>query len=414
MKKKKLKVTIIFTILMMLIITDVRAWYIPNKTSFAVGSIYDDNINTTIDANNAHIAYSSMGLSYAKKLNNPTMVGTTNSHANGTAYLNSGIVFFSGHGSADHLGMKFQNNGSGTFYIKSGVSNSNTININSYNNALTALIVWGGCQTADGTNNAAKLVIDQGVKSSIGWVKNVSQGSHTNWLKRFNNKIKDKSTTVSAAKTSADNHIYLDNRVKAGKIYGFGNYNPWYFMNGGSYSSTSSETNHLRDIENLEFNQALITNELIDENADNVFRNYIKDNYDKNFDSENFVLEITMYDNIYYDYILYVDDVRTNYGYVASIEDGKIAKISNNMGEYSVKELNNLIENKYEQKSNYKLIDDKFDERVNMEFPNIEKERYILTNYYDEQENRVYRVAIYDIIDIKSDSIFTVEYREEI
>ena len=87
MKKKKLKVTIIFTILMMLIITDVRAWYIPNKTSFAVGSIYDDNINTTIDANNAHIAYSSMGLSYAKKLNNPTMVGTTNSHANGTAYL---------------------------------------------------------------------------------------------------------------------------------------------------------------------------------------------------------------------------------------------------------------------------------------------------------------------------------------
>ena len=355
-----------------------------------------------------------MGLSYTKKLNNPTMTGVTNLHANGTSYLNSGIVFFSGHGSADHLGMKFQNNGSGTFYIKSGISGGTTININNYISSLNALIVWGGCETAYGTNNAAKLVVDQGVKSSIGWVESVSQNPHTNWLKRFNNKIKDKSTTVSAAKTSADNHIYLDNNVKTGKIYGFGNYNPWYFMNGGSYSISSSEANHLRDIESLENNQSLITNNLKLEDADKIFRRYIEEKYDNNFSNENFVLEITGYDNIYYDYILYVDDVRTNFGYTISVEDGKIAKLSDNMNGYSVEELIELIEKKYEKETNYKLLDDRFDEKINEEFPNLDNKRYILTNYYDEEVDKVYRVAVYKITDVNNDSIFTVEYRQEI
>ena len=84
------------------------------------------------------------------------------------------------------------------------------------------------------------------------------------------------------------------------------------------------------------------------------------------------------------------------------------------MNGYSVEELIELIEKKYEKETNYKLLDDRFDEKINEEFPNLDNKRYILTNYYDEEVDKVYRVAVYKITDVNNDSIFTVEYRQEI
>ena len=72
------------------------------------------------------------------------------------------------------------------------------------------------------------------------------------------------------------------------------------------------------------------------------------------------------------------------------------------------------MKKKYEKETNYKLLDDRFDEKINEEFPNLDNKRYILTNYYDEEVDKVYRVAVYKITDVNNDSIFTVEYRQEI
>lgn len=412
MKNKIIKLCCVFVSLFFVVLT-VQAWYIPNKTSFALGAVYDDDVDTTVDANNAHTAYSSMGLDYTKKINNPTQSSVLGNHSNGTSYLNSGIVFLSGHGLSTHQAMVFQNNGTGTFYIGTGISSGNWIGVQNYVSSLNALVVLGGCETAAGTTNISKYVVDQGAKSSIGWTTSIIAGSHTNWLKRFNNKIKDKTTTVSSAKSSADGYIYIDSRVKNGKIYGFGNYNPWYFMNGGSSSRALSLSNYEKELNYLSPNQTLITKQLSGSNLTDTFKQYIINNVDENFESENYVLEINGTDTKYYDYILYIDGVRTDYGYTVSVENGSVAKLLNNMKDKKVDTLKAKLSKKISVKSNYNNIDEQLDSKVNRDYPNSVIKRYLLTNYYDETNDTIYRIAIYDITD-QNGILHSEEYREKI
>lgn len=92
--------TLLFVVSLLVVFTiNTGAWYSTNKTSFALSGVYDD-IDTTEDADNAHSAYSSMNLSYTKKITAPTISNVQGAHANGIKYLNSGIVFMSGHGNS--------------------------------------------------------------------------------------------------------------------------------------------------------------------------------------------------------------------------------------------------------------------------------------------------------------------------
>ena len=61
------------------------------------------------------------------------------------------------------------------------------------------LITFAGCNTAGGgdknggsgstSDNITKRVVDQGADAAVGWTTTVSAGSHTNWLKRYNNSL---------------------------------------------------------------------------------------------------------------------------------------------------------------------------------------------------------------------------------
>lgn len=413
MKNKILRITFILIIFFLVAVGNVSAWFIPNKTSFAVGALYHDDVDTTVDANNAHSAYNSMGLSYTKKINNPTISEMIGKHSNGTSYLNSGIVFLSGHGLTGSQGMVFENNGSSPFYIMAGSYTGSSIDIGNYVDSLNALVVLAGCETAAGSNNISKYVVDHGAKASIGWTESVKAGSHTNWLKRFNNKIKDKSTTVSAAKSSADSYIYLDSRVKTGKIYGSGNYNPWYFMNGGTYSASSSNFNYQMDIDNLEDNEYLITKEGSIENLPALVENYIISNINNKFDINDYVLEINGSDTIYYDYILYIDGIRTSYGYTVSITDGKIIKLYDNMNKDNIEKIKKNISHKSKIKANYNAINEKFDLQIKEKYQNAKIEKKLITDYYDDEDGKTYHVVLYDII-TEDGILISEDYREEI
>ncbi|MDD2377433.1 MAG: hypothetical protein PHD10_02050 [Bacilli bacterium] len=51
MKKKFFSITLILFAIFFASVTTVNAWYIPNKTSFALGGVYDDGLDTTVDSN---------------------------------------------------------------------------------------------------------------------------------------------------------------------------------------------------------------------------------------------------------------------------------------------------------------------------------------------------------------------------
>lgn len=50
--------------------------------------------------------------------------------------------------------------------------------------------------------------MDQGADAAVGWTTTVSAGSHTNWLKRYNNSLAG-GKTVSQAINDANSYIYL-------------------------------------------------------------------------------------------------------------------------------------------------------------------------------------------------------------
>ncbi|MDD2377434.1 MAG: hypothetical protein PHD10_02055 [Bacilli bacterium] len=318
------------------------------------------------------------------------------SHGNNTSYLNSGIVFMSGHGNSSL--MSFMNNGTNKFYIdNTNVSGGSYIGIGNYVSSLNALIVFAGCETAKGSSNISSYVVNQGAKSSIGWTTSVNSGSHTNWLKRFNDKIKDKTTTVSAAKSSADGHIYLDSRVKNGKIYGYGNYNPWYFMNAGSYSSSQSEINKYRDIYSLSDNEYIISENGNRENLDELATKFINEKLDKDFDKKDYRLEINGNDTIYYDYVLYVNNIRTSLGYTVSLVDGNIIKVYDNMQCRNTKEIIEIINKTKINNDDIKKLSSKIESQVNEKYKEQKVKEYLLTPYYDLEKDTFSIVGLYDI-----------------
>lgn len=118
----------------------------------------------------------------------PTKSTLKSTHSNGYYRFESSILFFSGHGSPDTMGWIYKDKGGdysvGIRRYSTNNSYSNgreDIGIGQYRNNLTDLAIFAGCNTAEGTNNLAKYIVDEGAKTSIGWVSTIGAGSHTNW-----------------------------------------------------------------------------------------------------------------------------------------------------------------------------------------------------------------------------------------
>lgn len=356
-----------------------------------------------------------MGLSYQKKITSPTISSIKGSHSNGTAYLNSGIVFMSGHGNKDL--MAFNKSGGSEFYIKANTTTtSSSIGIGNYVNASNALIVFAGCETAKGSSNISSYVVNKGAKISIGWTTSVNANSHTNWLKRFNNKIKDKSTTVANAKSAADGNLYLDSRVKNGKIYGASGYNPWYFMSGGSNSS--STTNIVAEHKYIS-NEYLVTkyanktgeSSIKQDDVLSTVKNFIIENIDSSFNENDYVLEVNGTDTKYYDYIMYVNGIRTNFGYSVAVDSDGSVKLYDNTNSKTSESLKQELNSYATLAKNSKTYD--FDQQVANDYAGCKITPYMKTNYYDETDGNLYKVAIYDI-EFSNGVLTSVEYREKL
>lgn len=362
-----------------------------NKTSVSIGKSYSDGSSSIAHAQEAYTSYYNMGLT-SKLITNPTISNLNLSHSNGRKYLESGIVYFSGHAGTGNM-----NYNDVLVYMFSGSGNS-YISMIDFNNSYSALVTFGGCDTAgDGDDNITYATYASGATTTMGWTTALNINSYENWNKRFHDKIETKTTSVLAAAQHASSYIYLVNNVKNYKIYGDSSRNPWYHMTNAVIASVSNKSK-------------IYSNEKISKNRSN---NFLTTQIE-NVNLDNYKLEINGVHETYYDYVLYVDDVRTNYGYTI-VENNSTNEFSlkNNMGNYTYEYIKKKIFEKQIKEEKLQIAKDSILNKISIE-KNINK--YEISNemkYYNVDEDKLYYVV--EVKNMYNDKNYDlVSYMEEI
>lgn len=369
--KKILKYGLIFLSSILFFNSIIYAEAFNNKTALSVGVDYGDGTSGVDHATNSYNTYKNMGLT-SKLITNTTESNMTGSHNSSTHYLESGIVYLVGH--ASYMSMTFING------VDIDRTNSNfgaNLGIGMYDNSRIAFMTLAGCNTAeDGVNNIAKAAYDYGTNIVLGWKTDLNIGSYKNWNKRFNEIIKDKKTSVLDAAKSASDHIYLSNTVKNYKFYGQYNKNPWKLLN-----STTIAMNKKIEMKNK--------NNIVNTDV-NKINSFLKDNVD-NINLNNFKLEINGVHETYYDFVLYVNNIRTNLGYtiIENNTDHNL-RFVDNMNNLSYNEIVNLIKNSSNTNNNIKSIDSNYLENIR-KANNFDHYTILSTGkYFDIQTRKLY------------------------
>lgn len=198
-----------------------------NTDAWSVGTYYKDgyingligSVDTTEDARTAADFYGSMGYrsSYST---DPTYQIMRGKFSNNNYRMESAVQFYSGHANYQCIAYNYNNSGgdykTGLYYGNNYDSSTGYkyAGINSYNLSNVKLITFAGCNTAtNGDDNIVAKAHNAGATTTIGWTKSIGAGSHTNWLKRYNDYL-NKGYTVEQAMSHADSYTYLDSDVK--------------------------------------------------------------------------------------------------------------------------------------------------------------------------------------------------------
>lgn len=412
---KKLKLVLILTITLSVVFFSkaqlVIAWSSPqNKTAFSMGTDFKGGIldlkepNTTEDAKYAHNIYSSMGWK-SVLITEPTSINVLNKHSNGYFYFESSIVFLSGHGAPSGMSWNYKKKG-GRYSVvivpnetKSYTFSDGSIRIGLgvFNASQNDLVVYAGCETAKGSDNMTKSIVSQGANAAIGWAVSIEDGSHRNWLKRFNDKLKEKKT-IKVAAEYADSFNYQDNGVKNYVIYGNKN-----FILGSNYEIAKSidfdGKNEYVINKNIIGNNSKISENKIKYNIEKI----IKENIDSNFNAADYKVEINGTDKQIYDYVLYVNGARTDLGYTVRMEDDKIISIFDNTNGLDIEIIKEnadkkVIQNAIATRTASSLLN-KTIVAAKQEYEEFDIKLVDNTIFLDTKENKLYEIISIKITD---------------
>ncbi len=333
------------------------------------------NINTTIDVSNAQAALTFSGKTLLAN-SNPTISWVKGSN-NGTARMESDILYFSGHGNSSLMHFYDANHSSGyDFYITTGTNSSSNVGLSSYSMSRVDLAVFAGCETAKGSSNITKTAQSKGAKATLGWIPSIQAGSHTDWLKRFWTKI-PQVMQINQALTYADSYSYSDSGVK--------NYN--------KYGNWNTSLNNLRSSNELfandDRNNTLSIN-VANKNDDEVISeisNWIKENIDNNFNLDTYEVNKTIQeDKTIYDLKLLINgDIKTKLGYTVFLYDDVITNVFDNMNGYTVQP---FIQTYSTSTTDYSNIIQTANRNIDqLTYEIINQESY---KYYDDEENKLY------------------------
>lgn len=292
---------------------------VANTNAWSVGTNYKDGIiwgligsvDTSEDATTAADYYATMGYSSAYSTS-PTYTIMRGKFSNGNYRMESAVQFYSGHANYQCVAFNYNKLGgdylTGVYYdvdFDSTSTGYKYAGIKSYNLSNVKLITFAGCNTASNNNdNIAYKAQQEGASTTVGWTVSVGAGSHTSWLKRYNDYL-NKGYTVEQAISHADSFSYTDNSVKKHKVY-------------GNKNLTLSVSKKM--VSQAEKERTMFSVNYKDENE--IF-NEIK-NFDKDFNINNYVIDETSNEiGKIYDLYFTKNGYKTLEGYTIILSEGK-------------------------------------------------------------------------------------------
>ena len=255
----------------------------------------------------------------------------------------------------------------------------------------TKLFILAGCETAMGMYNITRDIVDAGAEAAIGWMTTVMQGSHTNWLERFCDKLAV-GYTVKEAKNYADSYIYIDSKVKNGYIYGntstvITSSSSTYALNYSNRQTSVSDDREIQLDNNINAISELTEGSLEDKIVSALSINGI----DINIQDFKIVQTGSIIDLIYL-----VNGAETECGYTIFTDGGEVTDIYNNMNSYNQVSTFSLRDDNQEVEVTDDMKQEYFNcsaEKLNVDYIVIEQSGKVI---YDTDSNTYYYCVITD------------------
>ncbi len=408
--KKYLKIISLLSIFLIMIsfATQVLA-YNAFDYAFTMGCILSDGKNTMEISERANYWYGTAGggnkICYGLTTPNYNML-KNGYFVNGPRLLESGVIFLSGHANQTEMFWDDASGNSCGLYINGDVGNT-YVGLDNINLSNTTLITFGGCHTGDGTQaNLTAKAVQKGADAALGWTDFLPVGSFNNWADRYNQKLSQGYTMLEAAQ-HANGYIYLDSRVKSSAYAG----NPNVRIKNTTRDLSIEEAN--LNVLNIE------SDNLTFFNTNQDFKNIINiiKNEDETFNENEYEVSVYKLDDETYtiDFIYKIGEVYTDMGYIVTVMNNEITKISNFMNNAVKENIKDIeakitLDNSHIDNIERNAVNELQMRNVNTSTITVEENssRY----YYSSEENKLYYVV--NTISQKGEAIIVDEYKQEI
>jgi len=364
-------------------------------TNYDAG-LFDSDIDTSGDATYAATAFSLAGYSSYYNIK-PTVSYMTGNNPAGNPRLESNVLFFSGHGNTDHMSFNYKKSG-GNYatgiiqgnYWESPTTGYKYAGVEDYNMGSVELVVFGGCNTAKGSDNITNDVVQNGASAAIGWTASVSASSHSYWLERFVDELAAGST-VAQAKQYADSFNYNDSNVRNGYIYG-----------DTSLKLSNAVASNLKNVQivasvdfvelqnsektknrKVEIEKELRINSMKSVESGDLIS--LLNSEDASFSLDNYkIVEIESENSKIIEFIKLIDGCETNSGFTVFVKDELVTDIYKN----NIEKCNEKTEIKKPSINEKKILEEVFNE-VSLQYQVIEQNGKLVYDVNTQQFNYV-------------------------
>ena len=331
--KKIFKIKIIIIGLILLInLCSIQANAAGNNA--VVCGLKEGNVKLTEVVNNSKKTFGELGYNSVGYIN-PTQNQFSGYAAdNVNKLLESDIVVLTGHGTTLSIQV------APTVYLRRGHGTSNYVGTNDIQWSKCSLVMLVGCYTAaehsnPQIDNITHNIMDKsnGMTNVFGWRDEILVGDVISWMKRFNSKLANGSSLLTALSYANSFSDYIDNSTIKNVAYYVGN--STHLRNNKNNKNINNITSENLNVITINPHKTVkFTKE--EKNINNVIQ-LIEEELNKTINIQEYEINVfninEEYNHYNIDFEYKIGEYYTNLGYTVIVEYGKVTEIIDNMSE---------------------------------------------------------------------------------
>lgn len=248
--------------------------------------------------------------------------------------LESDIVVLTGHGTTLSIQV------APTVYLRRGHGTSNYVGTNDIQWSKCSLVMLVGCYTAaehsnPQIDNITHNIMDKsnGMTNVFGWRDEILVGDVISWMKRFNSKLANGSSLLTALSYANSFSDYIDNSTIKNVAYYVGN--STHLRNNKNNKNINNITSENLNVITINPHKTVkFTKE--EKNINNVIQ-LIEEELNKTINIQEYEINVfninEEYNHYNIDFEYKIGEYYTNLGYTVIVEYGKVTEIIDNMSE---------------------------------------------------------------------------------